>query len=86
MVAFLDINENENILAQASRFQNRREAPAGTNRSTERLLCVQLDAVFPAIPYCVDLIGGPYLVTNERRFQSFRPKSARRPGHSGSES
>lgn len=37
-----------------------------------------LDAVFPAIPYCVDLIGGPYLQTNEERLVAFRPKKARR--------
>jgi molybdopterin adenylyltransferase len=35
-----------------------------------------LDAVFPAIPYCIDLIGGPYLTTNENRLVAFRPKSA----------
>ncbi len=34
-----------------------------------------LDAVFPAIPYCVDLIQGPYLTTNETRFVTFRPKN-----------
>ncbi len=33
-----------------------------------------LDAVFPAIPYCIDLIGGPYLTTNEERVKVFRPK------------
>jgi molybdopterin adenylyltransferase len=33
-----------------------------------------LDAVFPAIPYCVDLIGGAYLTTNEARIKAFRPK------------
>ena len=33
-----------------------------------------LDAVFPAIPYCVDLIGGPYLTTDESRLIAFRPK------------
>jgi len=33
-----------------------------------------LDAVFPAIPYCVDLIGGPYLTTDEARIAAFRPK------------
>lgn len=33
-----------------------------------------LDAVFPAIPYCVDLIGGPYLTTDEDRLACFRPK------------
>ena len=35
-----------------------------------------LDAVFPAIPYCVDLIEGPRLTTNESRFVAFRPKGA----------
>ena len=33
-----------------------------------------LDAVFPAIPYCVDLIGGPYLTTDESRLVAFRPR------------
>ena len=33
-----------------------------------------LDAVFPAIPYCVDLIEGPYLTTDENRLVAFRPK------------
>ena len=32
-----------------------------------------LDAVFPAIPYCVDLIGGPYLTTDEETVKAFRP-------------
>ena len=34
-----------------------------------------LDAVMPAIPYCVDLIGGPRLETNENRVKAFRPKT-----------
>lgn len=33
-----------------------------------------LDAVFPAIPYCIDLIDGPYLTTDESRIVAFRPK------------
>ncbi|TNF36091.1 MAG: molybdopterin adenylyltransferase [Gammaproteobacteria bacterium] len=33
-----------------------------------------LDAVFPAVPYCVDLIEGPYLETNEEVVRAFRPK------------
>ena len=33
-----------------------------------------LDAVFPAIPYCIDLIEGPFVETNETRFKLFRPK------------
>jgi molybdopterin adenylyltransferase len=32
-------------------------------------------AVFPAVPYCVDLIEGPYLTTNEGVVKAFRPKS-----------
>jgi molybdopterin adenylyltransferase len=37
-----------------------------------------LDGVFAAVPYCVDLIGGPYLETRADRVAAFRPKSARR--------
>lgn len=33
-----------------------------------------LDAVFPAIPYCIDLMEGPYLETNEEIIKAFRPK------------
>lgn len=33
-----------------------------------------LDAVFPAVPYCIDLIEGPYLETNEKVIKAFRPK------------
>ena len=32
-----------------------------------------LDAVFPAIPYCIDLIGGPFLECNESVIKAFRP-------------
>jgi molybdopterin adenylyltransferase len=32
-----------------------------------------LEAVFPAIPYCIDLIGGPRLETNPAAMKSFRP-------------
>lgn len=34
-----------------------------------------LAAVFPAIPYCIDLIGGPRLETNEAAMKAFRPKA-----------
>jgi molybdopterin adenylyltransferase len=34
-----------------------------------------LDAVFPAVPYCIDLINGPRLETNEEVIKAFRPKS-----------
>ncbi|HTR59212.1 MAG TPA: molybdopterin adenylyltransferase [Casimicrobiaceae bacterium] len=38
-----------------------------------------LDGIFPAVPYCIDLIGGPYIETNENVCRVFRPKSAQRP-------
>jgi molybdopterin adenylyltransferase len=38
-----------------------------------------LDAVFPAVPYCIDLIDGPYLETDERVLKAFRPKHAKKP-------
>ncbi len=34
-----------------------------------------LDAVFPAIPYCIDLIEGPFLQTDESVCKAFRPRS-----------
>ncbi|HEX2334613.1 MAG TPA: molybdopterin adenylyltransferase [Burkholderiales bacterium] len=37
-----------------------------------------LDGVFAAVPYCIDLIGGPYIETNEAVVKAFRPKSALR--------
>jgi molybdopterin adenylyltransferase len=38
-----------------------------------------LDGIFPAVPYCLDLIGGPYIETNDDVVRAFRPKSAARP-------
>jgi molybdopterin adenylyltransferase len=35
--------------------------------------------IFAAVPYCIDLIGGPYLETDPAQCKSFRPKSAQRP-------
>ena len=35
--------------------------------------------IFAAVPYCIDLIGGPYLETREEVVRAFRPKSAIRP-------
>lgn len=39
-----------------------------------------LNAVFPAIPYCIDLIEGPYIEANEDIIKAFRPKHAKKPG------
>ena len=35
--------------------------------------------IFAAIPYCIDLLGGPYIETREALVKAFRPKSAIRP-------
>ncbi|MDQ2820976.1 MAG: molybdopterin adenylyltransferase [Pseudomonadota bacterium] len=37
--------------------------------------------IFAAVPYCVDLIGGPYIETNDAVCKAFRPKSAQRPAN-----
>jgi molybdopterin adenylyltransferase len=42
-----------------------------------------LDGVFAAVPYCIDLIGGPYLETRPDTIAAFRPKSAQRPAGGG---
>ena len=40
---------------------------------------VQVAGIFAAVPYCLDLIGGPYVETHDAVVKAFRPKSARRP-------
>jgi len=35
--------------------------------------------IFAAVPYCIDLIGGPYIETNDEVVKAFRPKAAIRP-------
>ncbi len=38
-----------------------------------------VSGIFAAVPYCIDLVGGPYIETNESVVKAFRPKSAIRP-------
>ncbi|HNC21911.1 MAG TPA: molybdopterin adenylyltransferase [Accumulibacter sp.] len=40
---------------------------------------VLANGIFAAVPYCIDLIGGPYIETVEAVIKAFRPKSARSP-------
>ena len=40
---------------------------------------VTVAGIFAAVPYCIDLIGGPYIETEANLVKAFRPKSARRP-------
>jgi len=46
----------------------------GSPRSIREIL----DEIFSAVPYCVDLIGGPYITTDEEVVDVFRPAHARR--------
>jgi molybdopterin adenylyltransferase len=39
----------------------------------------QVNGIFAAVPYCIDLIGGPYLETDDAVCRAFRPRSAIRP-------
>ena len=39
----------------------------------------KVNGIFAAVPYCIDLIGGPYLETHDDICKAFRPKSAMRP-------
>ena len=53
-----------------------RETLEGVKDAEGRAL---VPGIFAAVPYCIDLIGGPYIETNEEVIRAFRPKSAIRP-------
>jgi molybdopterin adenylyltransferase len=40
---------------------------------------VRVNGIFAAVPYCIDLIGGPYLETHDEVVKGWRPKNAQRP-------
>jgi molybdopterin adenylyltransferase len=48
-------------------------------RETLQGLPPDIPGIFAAVPYCIDLIGGPYIETDESVVKAFRPKSAIRP-------
>ena len=52
------------------------ESLTGLKASAER---AAVPGIFAAVPYCIDLIGGPYLETRDDIVRAFRPKSAQRP-------
>ena len=43
----------------------------------------RVPGIFAAVPYCIDLIGGPYLETHDAVCKAFRPKNAQRPTRAG---
>jgi molybdopterin adenylyltransferase len=54
--------------------------PKSIRETLEGLKDAGVHGVFSAVPYCIDLIGGPYIETHESVVKAFRPKSAlRRP-------
>jgi molybdopterin adenylyltransferase len=53
--------------------------PKAIKETLEGLPDAGVSGIFAAVPYCIDLIGGPYIETNEAVCKAFRPKSARRP-------
>jgi molybdopterin adenylyltransferase len=53
-----------------------RETLEGARDAQGRAL---VPGIFAAVPYCIDLIGGPYIETHEEVIRAFRPKSAIRP-------
>lgn len=57
-----------------------RETLEGLRDSEGNLL---VEGIFAAVPYCIDLIGGPYVETHAHISRAFRPKSAQRPSSSG---
>ncbi|MFM0594133.1 molybdopterin adenylyltransferase [Paraburkholderia dilworthii] len=56
-----------------------RDAGAGAGASG----AVKVPGIFAAVPYCIDLIGGPYVETNADLVKAFRPKNAQRAAKQG---
>jgi molybdopterin adenylyltransferase len=52
--------------------------PKSIRETLEGLKDAGVHGIFSAVPYCVDLIGGPYIETHESMVKAFRPKSAQR--------
>ena len=48
-------------------------APRDVTPEATKSIRENLEAVFPAVPYCIDLIGGPRLETNPAAMKAFRP-------------
>ena len=52
--------------------------PKSIRETLEGLKEAGVHGIFSAVPYCIDLIGGPYIETHESVVKAFRPKSAQR--------
>ena len=80
----LDIEELDKRIQDLKSVENWLQLNMNVLRSTIQGLEGLKDAdgksivpgIFAAVPYCIDLIGGPYVETNENVIKAFRPKSA----------
>ena len=52
--------------------------PKSIRETLEGLKDAGVHGIFSAVPYCIDLIGGPYIETHESMVKAFRPRSAQR--------
>ena len=68
------------VIRKRSLIVNLPGQPKSIRETLEGLKDAGVHGIFSAVPYCIDLIGGPYIETHESVVKAFRPKSAlRRP-------
>ncbi|WP_114810225.1 molybdopterin adenylyltransferase [Paraburkholderia kururiensis] len=76
------IRESQTSATHAALIVNLPGQPKSIRETLEGLRdetgAVKVLGIFAAVPYCIDLIGGPYVETNDAVVAAFRPKSARR--------
>lgn len=70
------VRKNALILNLPGQPKAIRETLEGARDADGNLL---VNGIFAAVPYCIDLIGGPYVETHDAVVKAFRPKSAQRP-------
>jgi molybdopterin adenylyltransferase len=66
------------VIRKRSLIINLPGQPKSIRETLEGLREAGAHGIFAAVPYCIDLIGGPYIETHESVVKAFRPKSAQR--------
>jgi molybdopterin adenylyltransferase len=66
------------VIRKRSLIINLPGQPKSIRETLEGLREAGMPGIFAAVPYCIDLIGGPYIETHESVVKAFRPKSAQR--------
>ena len=67
-----------NLPGQPKSIQETLQGLAALPASGDKPACAAVPGIFAAVPYCLDLIGAPYVETNEAVCKAFRPKSAKK--------